>query len=27
LQNGGTVYVVEADAVPGGGDVAGIFRY
>jgi hypothetical protein len=27
LQNGGTVYVVEAEAVPGGGDVAAIFRY
>ncbi len=27
LQNGGAVYVVEAEAVPGGGDVAAIFRY
>ncbi len=27
LQNGGTVYVVEAEDVPGGGDVAAIFRY
>jgi hypothetical protein len=27
LQNGGTVYAVEAGAVPGEGDTAAIFRY
>lgn len=27
IRNGGTVYTVDADKVPGGGDVAAIFRY
>jgi len=27
LMNDGQVYAVEADAVPGGGSVAAVFRY